>query len=195
MRENNFFAMVSRMKYINRWGLMRNTIDENIAEHSLIVSVIAHALAVIGNTYFDKNINAERVAVLALFHDTTEIITGDLPTPIKYFAPEIKKAYKDIEVFAGNKMLSAIPKQMQKEYESLLIPNEEEKKLWEYVKAADKISALIKCIEELEMGNMDFSKAKKSTEKAIEELELEEAKYFMDNFIQTYSLTVDEQSE
>jgi 5'-deoxynucleotidase len=195
MRENNFFAMVSRMKYINRWGLMRNTIDENIAEHSLIVSVIAHALAVIGNTYFDKNINAERVAVLALFHDTTEIITGDLPTPIKYFAPEIKKAYKDIEVFAGNKMLSAIPKQMQKEYESLLIPNDEEKKLWEYVKAADKISALIKCIEELEMGNMDFSKAKKSTEKAIEELELEEAKYFMDNFIQTYSLTVDEQSE
>jgi len=174
---------------------MRNTIDENIAEHSLIVSVIAHALAVIGNTYFDKNINAERVAVLALFHDTTEIITGDLPTPIKYFAPEIKKAYKDIEVFAGNKMLSAIPKQMQKEYESLLIPNDEEKKLWEYVKAADKISALIKCIEELEMGNMDFSKAKKSTEKAIEELELEEAKYFMDNFIQTYSLTVDEQSE
>jgi len=195
MRENNFFAMVSRMKYINRWGLMRNTIDENIAEHSLIVSVIAHALAVIGNTYFDKNINAERVAVLALFHDTTEIITGDLPTPIKYFAPEIKKAYKDIEMFAGNKMLSAIPKQMQKEYESLLIPNDEEKKLWEYVKAADKISALIKCIEELEMGNMDFSKAKKSTEKAIEELELEEAKYFMDNFIQTYSLTVDEQSE
>ena len=195
MKDRNFYAMLSRMRYINRWGLMRNTITENIAEHSLDVAIIAHGLAVIGNMYFGKSINSERVAVLAMFHDTTEIITGDLPTPIKYFAPEIKNAYKDVEAFAGKQLLGTLPEEMEKEYKDIILPNPEEKELWRYVKAADKISALIKCVEEIEMGNMDFAKAKKSTEEAVREMNMEEADYFLENFLPSYSLTLDEQSE
>ncbi len=189
-----FFAMLQRMRYINRWGLMRNTIKENIAEHSLDTAMIAHGLGIIGNTYFHKKIDAERLAVLALFHDTTEIITGDMPTPIKYFAPEIKKAYKDVERYAGQQLLSTLPEEMKGEYESLLIEQKEEKDYWKYVKAADKISALIKCVEELAMGNDDFVKAKQSTEAAVRALKCEEADYFLEHFLPAYSLTLDEQA-
>ena len=195
MKDKNFYAMLSRMKYINRWGLMRNTISENIAEHSLDVAIIAHGLATIGNVYFGKNINSDRVAVLAMFHDATEIITGDLPTPIKYFAPEIKKAYKDVEAFAGKQILSTMPKEMESKYYDILMPNSEEKEVWKYVKAADKISALIKCVEEIAMGNMDFIQAKKSTKEAVKNMNMEEADYFIENFLPAYSLTLDEQSE
>ncbi len=195
MSDKNFYAMLSRMKYINRWGLMRNTITENIAEHSLDVAIIAHGLAIIGNTYFGKNIDSGRVAVLAMFHDTTEIITGDLPTPIKYFAPEIKNAYKDVEAFAGKQLLSTLPKEMSEQYENIILPDSDEKELWRYVKAADKLSALIKCVEEIAMGNMDFAKAKKSTEEAVRSMKMEEADFFLENFIPPYSLTLDEQSE
>lgn len=195
MKEQNFYAMLSRMKYINRWGLMRNTINENIAEHSLDVAVIAHGLAVIGNKYFGKNINSERVAVLSMFHDTTEIITGDLPTPIKYFAPEIKTAYKDVEAFAGKQLLSTLPPELESEYRDIILPSPDEKELWRYVKAADKLSALIKCVEEIAMGNMDFVRAKKSTEQAVRDMNMEEADYFLDHFLHAYSLTLDEQSE
>ena len=192
--KNKFFGMLSRMKYINRWGLMRNTINENIAEHSLDVAIIAHSLAIIGNTYYGKNIDSERVAVLAMFHDTTEIITGDLPTPIKYFAPEIKTAYKDVEAFAGRQLLSTLPDEMKIQYEDIILPNKDEDELWKIVKAADKISALIKCVEELAMGNNDFAEAKKSTEKAIRDMNMQEAVHFLDNFLPAYSLTLDEQS-
>lgn len=195
MKDKNFYAMLSRMKYINRWGLMRNTISENIAEHSLDVAIIAHGLATIGNVYFGKNINSDRVAVLAMFHDATEIITGDLPTPIKYFAPEIKNAYKDVEAFAGKQLLSTMPKEMENKYNDILLPDSEERELWKYVKAADKISALIKCVEEIAMGNMDFIQAKKSTESAVKNMNMEEADYFIENFLPAYSLTLDEQSE
>lgn len=195
MSDRNFYAMLSRMRYINRWGLMRNTITENIAEHSLDVAIIAHGLAIIGNKYFGKNIDSERVAVLAMFHDTTEIITGDLPTPIKYFAPEIKTAYKDVEAFAGKQLLSTLPAELSGEYEDIILPNPKESELWRYVKAADKLSALIKCVEEIAMGNMDFAKAKKSTEEAVREMNMEEADYFLEKFIPAYSLTLDEQSE
>lgn len=171
---------------------MRNTITENIAEHSLDVAIIAHGLAIIGNTYFGKNIDSERVAVLAMFHDTTEIITGDLPTPIKYFAPEIKNAYKDVEAFAGTQLLSTLPKELSGSYRDIILPNPDEKELWRYVKAADKLSALIKCQEEIAMGNMDFAKAKKSTEEAVRDMKMKEADYFLDNFIPAYSLTLDE---
>lgn len=195
MSDKNFYAMLSRMRYINRWGLMRNTITENIAEHSLDVAIIAHGLAIIGNTYFGKNIDSERVAVLAMFHDTTEIITGDLPTPIKYFAPEIKNAYKDVEAFAGTQLLSTLPKELSENYKDVILPNSKEAELWKYVKAADKLSALIKCEEEIAMGNMDFVKAKKSTEMAVRDMKMEEADYFLDNFIPAYSLTLDESVE
>ena len=133
----NFFAMLSRMKYINRWGLMRNTITENIAEHSLDVAVIAHGLAIIGNTYFGKQLNEDRIAVLAMYHDTTEIITGDMPTPIKYFAPEIKIAYKNVEAAAGNSLLHALPRELRPAYKNIILESEEDKELWKFVKAAD----------------------------------------------------------
>lgn len=191
----NFFAMLARMKHINRWGLMRNTITENIAEHSLDTAIIAHGLAVIGNTYFGKHLDEERIAVLAMFHDTTEIITGDLPTPIKYFAPEIKAAYKNVEAAAGNKLLLALPREMRPVYQPIIHGSEEERELWKYVKAADKISALIKCIEEKRMGNMDFEQAERTTLEAIRNMKMQEADYFIETFLPAYSLTLDEQSK
>lgn len=192
MKKKNFFAMIARMKYINRWGLMRNTIKENIAEHSLDVALIAHGLAVISNIYFDGHIDAERVAVLAMFHDATEIITGDMPTPIKYFAPEIKNAYKNVESVAAKQLISGLPKEMRYTYEDILTANPEEKKLWTFVKAADKLSAYIKCIEEMRMGNTDFEQAKISTFDAVKAMNMPEVDYFLDNFMDSYSLTIDE---
>lgn len=194
MKENNFFAMLSRMKYINRWGLMRNTITENIAEHSLDVAVIAHGLATISNLYFDGKVDAERVAVIALFHDTTEIITGDMPTPIKYYAPEIKNAYKDVEAQAAKQLVTGLPKEMRDVYRDILLPDDEEKELHKFVKAADKISAYVKCIEEKRMGNADFEKAEKATLEAVKAMNMKEVDFFLDNFMNAYSLTLDEQA-
>ena len=191
----NFFAMLSRMKYINRWGLMRNTITENIAEHSLDVAVIAHGLAIIGNTYFGKQLNEDRIAVLAMYHDTTEIITGDLPTPIKYFAPEIKIAYKSVEAAAGNSLLHSLPRELRPAYKDIILQNEEDKELWKYVKAADKLSAYIKCVEEKRMGNLDFEQAEKTTYEAVKEMNMPEVDYFLEVFMPAYSLTLDEQSK
>ena len=194
MENHNFFAMLSRMKYINRWGLMRNTISENIAEHSLDTAIIAHGLAVIGNTYFGKDVDAEHIAVLALFHDTTEIITGDLPTPVKYFAPEIREAYKEVEKTAMNQLLTALPVEMNGVYKDVLNTDNGDEQSWKFVKAADKISALIKCVEEKRMGNTDFEKAEQATLSAIHDLKMEEAEYFLDKFLPAYSLTLDEQA-
>ncbi|SHJ04821.1 5'-deoxynucleotidase [Parasporobacterium paucivorans] len=193
-KTNNFYAMLSRMKYINRWGLMRNTISENIAEHSLDVSIIAHALAVIGNTYFGKKLDSDRVAVLALFHDASEIITGDMPTPVKYFSRDIQDAYKSVEGVAVGELLDSIPEEMRGHYESILKKDPQEAELWVLVKAADKISALIKCVEEKGMGNSDFDSALKSTMDKIKEMNIKEADFFIENFIPAYSLTLDEQA-
>ncbi len=194
MKDKNFFAMLSRMRYINRWGLMRNTLPENISEHSLDVAVIAHALAVIRNICYQGNVNAERVALLALFHDCTEIITGDMPTPVKYYAPEIRAAYREVEAAAKNSLLEGLPEQFQHTYAPLLAETEEEKELWTLVKAADKLSALIKCIEERRMGNDDFKRAEETTITAIKEMKLQEAEYFMNEFLPAYCLTLDEQT-
>lgn len=194
MKDKNFFAMLSRMKYINRWGLMRNTLPENISEHSLEVAVLAHALAVIRNTCYGGHVNEERAALLALFHDTTEIITGDMPTPVKYYAPEIRKAYHKVEAAAKEELLKGLPVQLRDKYEPLLQETEEEKELWELVKAADRLSALIKCIEERRMGNDDFKQAEKSTEDAVRRMQLPEADYFMKEFLPAYQLTLDEQA-
>ena len=192
--KNNFFAVISRMKYINRWALMRNTIQENLSEHTLETAYIAHALAVIRNKRHDGKVNAERCALLAMYHDCTEIITGDLPTPIKYYNPEIRDAYGEIEENAKNKLLSYLPDDMQDEYEQLFVPTEEEKELWKLVKAADKISALIKCIDESNMGNNDFKKAESSTLEAIRNLNCIEADEFLTEFLPAYGLTLDEQA-
>ena len=195
MKNNNFYAMLSRMKYINRWGLMRNTIKENIAEHSLDTAILAHALAVIGNAYFDKNLNAERIAVLAMFHDVTEIITGDMPTPVKYYSTEIRDAYKELEVVAKKQLLTGLPELLRESYDSLFLETKEEENLWKYVKAADKISAYIKCIEEHKAGNTDFIKAEKTIEQAIKDMNIPEADYFMKEFIPAYQKTLDELGE
>lgn len=187
---NNFFGMLSRMKYINRWGLMRNNINENIAEHSLQVAIIAHGLAVIGNKRFGRNLNAEHIAMMGIMHDITEIITGDLPTPIKYYAPEIRDAYKKVENIAANQLLKELPEDMQEAYEDILI--EDDSIEWKYVKAADKLSAYIKCIEEKNTGNTDFAKAEDTIRKALEDMQMEEIDVFIEEFLPAYVMTLDE---
>lgn len=192
---SNFFAMVNRMKLIDRWALMRNIADENIAEHSHSVAVIAHALAVIGNRKFGKNYNAERVCLLALYHDATEVITGDMPTPVKYYNDDIKGVYKDIERIAGERLLAMLPDEFKSDYTPLFEKQSADKQLWTLVKAADKISALIKCVEEYRMGNLEFEKALQAQERLIDEITLEEVKYFRENFLSSYYLTLDEHTK
>ena len=192
--KNNFFAVISRMKYINRWALMRNTIHENLSEHTLETAYIAHVLALMKNKRHNGNVNPERCALLAMYHDCTEIITGDLPTPIKYYNPEIRDAYGEIEENAKNKLLSYLPDDLKDEYEPLFVPTQEEEELWKLVKAADKISALIKCIDERNMGNNDFIRAESSTLQAIHNLNCTEAEEFLLEFLPAYGLTLDEQA-
>lgn len=187
---SHYFAMLSRMKHINRWGLMRNTHQENLSEHSLETAFIAHALCVITNTRFGGTLDAQKAAVKAMFHDTSEIITGDLPTPIKYNNPEIKEAYKKIEESASQRLISMLPEDMRSVYSEIYAESGELKKI---LRAADKISALIKCIEERRMGNDEFAVAEKSTEAAIRELGLPAADVFLEEFLPSYGLTLDEQ--
>lgn len=191
----NFFAMVNRMKYIDRWALMPNANKENIAEHSHSVAVIAHALALIGNREFGKNYNPERAALLALYHDTTEVITGDMPTPVKYYNDEIKSVYKDIEKTAGDRLLKMLPDDYKQDYVPLFHKNDEDKQLWKLVKAADKISALVKCIEENRMGNREFDIALKSQEQKIADIDMPEVKFFSEHFLKAYYLTLDEHTK
>lgn len=193
MNNSSFYAMLSRMKYINRWGLMHCTQQENISEHCLETAIIAHALAVIGNKRLGKSIDADRVALIAIFHDCSEIITGDMPTPIKYYNEQIKLAYKEIENAAAEKLLSRLPEDLREEYAPLIAHAEDDKEVYKYVKAADKLSALIKCIEELKMGNEEFKTAKQSIQNNIDNMDLEEVKIFVKEFLPAYSLTLDEQ--
>ena len=187
----HFYAMLSRMKNIYRWGLMRNTKQENLSEHSLEVAFIAHALAVIHNRRFGGNVDANKIATAAMFHDTTEIITGDMPTPIKYYNPEIRTVYKQIESVAGERLLNMLPSDLQGDFEEFYNLDEQSEIL---IKAADKLSALIKCIEELNMGNREFSAARESTYKAVKAMNLPEAEVFLEEFIESFSLPLDEQN-
>lgn len=191
MKDNHFYAMLSRMKYINRWGLMRNTREENLCEHSLEVAFIAHALGIINNEIFGEDINAERLAILGMYHDVTEIITGDMPTPVKYYSPVIRNAYKDVEQVAKEQMLSGLPEGVRERYEGLLLETKDEEELWRLVKAADKISAYIKCIEERKTGNTDFADAENTIKESIDEMKIKEADYFMREYIPAYMLTLD----
>lgn len=193
--KNHFFAMHSRMKYINRWALMRNTVSENISEHSNDVAVIAHALAVIKNVRFGGNLNAERAAYLGLYHDMTEIITGDMPTPVKYYNEDMREAFQQVEDKAGQHLLSMLPDDIAEYYESAFFKKEEDEYLWKIVKAADKISALIKCIEEKNAGNNEFGKALESTKASIEKMAMPEADVFMTEFLPSVYLSLDEQNE
>lgn len=192
MKKSNFFAFISRMKYINRWGLMRNIKEENVSEHSLEVAVIAHALAIIQKKRLDKDINPEKTALYAIYHDSSEIFTGDLPTPVKYYNSTIKKAYKDVEHSASQRLLNLLPADFYEEFESILIPKEKESEIWKTIKAADKISAYIKCVEEEKSGNKEFIKAKQSILNEINNMSRPDVNIFMEEFIDGYNLTLDE---
>ena len=185
----SFFAMVSRMKYIDRWALMRNTENESLDSHSKEVAVIAHALAVIGNKRFGKNYNADRAAVLGLYHDAHEIITGDMPTPVKYQNDDILLAFKAVEDSANEKLLSKLPEDLRDTFRDLLTENDDELK--PLVKAADKLSALIKCIEERKAGNTEFKEAEIATRKKLLEMNLPEAIVFTEEFLPAYEQTLD----
>ncbi|MCR5203784.1 MAG: 5'-deoxynucleotidase [Lachnospiraceae bacterium] len=192
MDKSNFFAMMSRMKYIDRWALMRNSYTENISEHSLEVSILTHALCVIGNKRLGKTLDAEKAVLVALYHDASEIITGDMPTPIKYLNKDIKGAFKDIEAQACNRLLDMLPEDMKESYREIFFPDDSLVYELKLVKAADKLSALIKCIEEEKMGNMEFRSAGKTLEKSVKDMALKEADIFMEEFLPAYHLTLDE---
>ena len=188
----HFFAYMARMKLIRRWSLMKSVNEENIAEHSAQVAQIAHALALIKNKRFGGSLNADRVAVMALYHETSEVLTGDLPTPIKYYNPEIRNAYKEIEGIANEKLVGMLPEELREDYRELI---EVDPESYEHVlvKAADKISAYIKCLEELRSGNREFAKAEGSLREAVEKYYCyEEIKYFCDTFLDTFRKTLDE---
>jgi len=187
----SFFALISRMKNITRWSLMRNNTLENIQEHSHTVAVIAHALAVIRRDVYGRDADPGAAAALALFHDSSEIFTGDMPTPIKYYDAEIMEAYKKVESVAARKLLTALPSEMRPAYKKILSPGSDDTTV-ALVKAADKIAAYIKCVEELKTGNLDFRLAEKQSKEKLYQTGLPEVEYFMDNFIPAFELTLDE---
>lgn len=183
-----FFALMFRMKYINRWSLMRPNIDENLSEHSLETAILAGALANIGNEYFHKNYDVDRITVKAMFHDAAEILTGDLPTPVKYYNEDIRKAYSTVENFAENKILSLLPNELKERYKDIFDLTAEEK---EIIKAADRLSAYIKCSLEAESGNKEFTYALESTKKSIEENGCEELHFFIEHFLNAFFQPLD----
>ncbi len=187
----SFFAFLSRMRHIYRWSLMRNVTRENIMEHSLQAAMIAHGLAVINNKVFNGSINPERVALLTLYHDCNETITGDLPTPIKYFNPDIKESYKGLEDLSKEKLITLLPEVLREEYREILFfdENSAEGKI---IKAADRFCAYIKCVEELKAGNGEFIKAQQTILIKLKSIGLPEVDYFMDHFMENFSLTLDE---
>ena len=188
--KSHFFAYIARMRYITRWALMRNTFSENVQEHSHMVAVLAHALALIRTRVFGLPADANTVAVAALYHDATEILTGDMPTPIKYYNPEIRDAYRKVEAVASDKLLSMLPGELRADYEPIIkIEDETTKKL---VKAADKLSAYIKCIEERKAGNNEFLSAEAQTRAALDASPLPEVQYFLEHFIPAFERDLDE---
>jgi len=189
-KRNHFFAYMSRMRFIQRWALMRNTFAENVQEHSHTVAILAHALAVIRNRYYGGNVDEGQVAVAALYHDAPEILTGDMPTPIKYHNPAIRDAYRQVERVAEEKLLGMLPEDLRPGYRAALAPAAVE--VQELVRAADKLSAYIKCVEELKAGNDEFKKAAQQTMDAMVDMELPELEYFMEHFLPSYRLTLDE---
>ena len=187
---HNFFPMTARMRYIARWGLMRNTQPENIQEHSHQVAVLAHALSVIGRDVFQKDLDPDKTAAAALFHDAPEIITGDLPTPIKYFNPGIKTAYQQVEAVAQDKLLSMLPPELVDAYEPLV--READPEVRRYVKAADKLAAWLKCQEELKAGNAEFRRAADETLTTLRAMGMEEVDWFLDRLGGAFQLTLDD---
>ena len=195
----SYFALLSRMKYINRWALMRNAREENLSEHCLEVAILTHALCVIGNKKWNKNLSVEKAVLRALYHDAAEILTGDMPTPVKYRKEELKTAYKKVEKEAEERLLSTLPQYLTEEFGKVFFPEDYATLTYEnkLIKAADKLSALIKCEEELRAGNQEFSTAAMSIRKKVEEMaeELPELKCFIEDFLPEYGKTLDELTE
>ncbi len=190
-QQYDFFAFLSRMRYISRWGLMRNTVPENIQEHSLDVAVIAHALVMIRNTYFGGTLNPDRVALFGIFHDASEIFTGDMPTPVKHFNPNFKRSFHQLEDRARRKLLAMLPPELAAEYEPLFF-FEADGEYVQLVKAADKIAALVKCIEEEKSGNLEFRRAGAEHQALLAASPLPEVRYFMEKFLPGFRLSLDE---
>ena len=189
---HHFFAYINRAKYIRRWGLMKSFVTENIAEHSAQVAQLAHALALIKNKKFGGQLNADRIATMALYHETSEVLTGDLPTPIKYYNEEIKKSYKEIERTANNTLIGMLPEEFREDYREIIEVDHES---YEHmlIKAADKIAAYIKCVEETRSGNKEFAKAKLTLKKEVDAYRKhEEIDWFCETYLDTFSLTLDE---
>ena len=187
---SHFFALFSRMKYIDRWSLMRNTDSESLSQHSLDVAAIAHALSVIGNRRLGKNYDSGKIALIGMYHDMPEIITGDMPTPVKYHNSEIREAFGSIEKAAQRSLLNTLPEDFRDEYREFLIPDEKSEE-YRLVKAADKISALLKCMQEERSGNTEFIRAREATEKSLHEMNCEEAEIFLREFLESFSLVLD----
>ena len=188
---NEFYALMGRMRYITRWGLMRNTFSENISEHSHMTAVLAHALALISRDILQlPTPDPDRCAVAALYHDASEILTGDLPTPIKYYNPDIKEAYKQVEKIAGNRLLDMLPQQLRASYEHLVL--EDEAEVLPFVKAADKLCAHIKCLEEQKAGNTEFDTAAKQTWEAMKQMNRPELDWFLENCLGAFALNLDQ---
>ena len=188
--QHRFFALISRMRYIGRWGLMRNSFQENVQEHSHMVAVLAHALALIRRDVLGLEADPERCATAALFHDATEILTGDLPTPIKYYNPEIKSAYKQVERVSGDRLLELLPEALRESYAPLI--HEDDPTVHDIVKAADKLSAHIKCIEELKAGNQEFESAAEQTRLALMQMHLPELDWFMLHCLPSFGKNLDQ---
>lgn len=190
--KSHFYAYISKLRWLQRWGLKRNTVNENVMEHSWEVATITHALALIKNRYFGGNLDVNTIVVAALYHDCGEVITGDLPSPIKYHTPEITQAYKAIERQAERELLNLLPDELQTDYRKVLMEElipEDHRAL---IKAADTIAAFIKCRTEVNAGNQEFSKAEEAVKTRLDNLGMPEVQYFLDTFIDSYSLTLDE---
>ena len=190
--EYPFFAMMARMKYIERWALMRNSVTENISEHSMEVAMLAHCLGIISNEKCGGNVDLNKLALIGLYHDANEIITGDMPTPVKYHDSGICDAYKRVEEMANHTLLQKLPDYMRKYYEAVLFMQDGDEELWQLVKAADKLSALIKCMEEEKAGNKEFSTAAGTILKTLRQMGRKEVDVFMRDFLPCYSKTLDE---
>lgn len=189
---SHLFAYLSRMKFIRRWSLMHSTYPENVQEHSLQIALVTHMLAVIRNRLFSGEVNPERAATLALYHDVGEVLIGDLPTPVKYFNPEIKTAYQTIEQTAVRKLFSMLPEELRADYRPFFEPDEADRDHHELVKAADKLCAYLKCLEEVSAGNQEFSQAEQTLKEAVERIDLPEVRYFLETFVPSFRLTLDE---